>query len=692
MLTLALIGWSTVNYLSVQSGDPDQIFYFVRLVFLFITIENTAFFLLMYAFPHTKINLPPAIIWAFVSFSAIIVLMVLVGTNFARYEVSGEAIKLFPLLGLVLFIVHAAIAVLGGFMKLFINYRQKTGIQKNQLLFLMLASVVLWVIVPITNFVLPIALKINLFASLSPIFALLFASTIGYAIVKQRLFDIRTLVTRSVVYALLLVTLAGFYALALFGFSNLFFNNSSLSNFQNLVYITLAVSLAFTFQSLRRFFEKLTDRIFYHDRYDSQVALNQIGGILAAQLDINVIIYSALKIIGDNLKILHGRLLVLDQDKLYRSAEYNKPPLPLNQIALKHLSANLILKDELAEDGLKDLLDRHDISAVVRLKTRELVGYLLLGPKQTGNIYNSQDVQLLKIISGELAIGVENARSFEKIAAFNVTLQQRIKEATARLRTTNRRLEDLDEAKDEFVSMASHQLRTPLTAIKGYLSMLVDGDAGPLSHRQYEFADLARVSAERMVYLISDMLNVSRLSTGRLTTEPRPMDLEATIADEIKQLKRTAEARNVTLKFDSFDAKMPIVNLDEDKTRQVIMNFIDNAIYYAPNTQVVISLNVVGDKIVFKVKDKGIGVPRAEQPQLFTKFFRATNARRARPDGTGLGLFMAKKVIELQGGRTFLKSSAGKGSTFGFELPIDKIKLDSAKTTLEPGLVESAPK
>jgi signal transduction histidine kinase len=148
------------------------------------------------------------------------------------------------------------------------------------------------------------------------------------------------------------------------------------------------------------------------------------------------------------------------------------------------------------------------------------------------------------------------------------------------------------------------------------------------------------------------------------------------IEGEVLQLKETAAAKDMTLSYDQ-PKSFPTLMLDETKIRQVIMNFVDNAIYYTPaGGKITISLVETEKSVEFRVKDNGIGVPEAEQHNLFNKFFRAKNAQKARPDGTGLGLFMAKKVIVAQGGALLFESKMGKGSTFGFSFAKAKLLIE----------------
>lgn len=293
---------------------------------------------------------------------------------------------------------------------------------------------------------------------------------------------------------------------------------------------------------------------------------------------------------------------------------------------------------------------------VVQLLSRNrIVGFLVAGFYGYLEQVRNQDVVLLDRLSEPVGIALENRLLFDEN-----------KRVLAQLRRSNAKLKSLDATKDEFISMASHQLRTPLTAVKGYLSMVLEGDAGKLQPQQRKLLEQSYLSSQRMVYLISDLLNLSRLNTGKFIIESTPVSLADVVQLEVDQLEETARAREVSLHYEK-PKNFPQLMLDETKIHQVVMNFIDNAIYYTPaGGRIEVALQETPSAVVFTVKDNGIGVPRAEQHHLFSKFYRADNAKRARPDGTGLGLFMAKKVIAAQGGAIIFESQEGKGSTFGF--------------------------
>ena len=329
-----------------------------------------------------------------------------------------------------------------------------------------------------------------------------------------------------------------------------------------------------------------------------------------------------------------------------------------------------ILKDTKEDIAvLREAIPVQSVGIVKLLSRHRLVGLMVVGFTEQKSDVSENDQMLLERLGEAVGIALDNKLLFEE--------NQQVLRQQQKL---NEKLKALDETKDEFISMASHQLRTPLTSVKGYLSMVLEGDAGELNEMQRKLLQQSFTSSQRMVFLIADLLNLSRLRTGKFIVEPVPTNLAEVIQSEVEQLKETAAARGLTLEY-AMPASFPKLMLDETKIRQVIMNFVDNAIYYTPSGgKIAIGLAETPKSIEFTVVDDGIGVPKSEQPHLFTKFFRAGNAQKARPDGTGLGLFMAKKVIVAQGGALVFTSKEGKGSTFGFSFGKAKLTPNQSKT------------
>ncbi|HLZ15224.1 MAG TPA: ATP-binding protein, partial [Candidatus Saccharimonadales bacterium] len=427
-----------------------------------------------------------------------------------------------------------------------------------------------------------------------------------------------------------------------------------------LVFITLIVALLL--RPLQNYFNKITNRFFYRDYYDPQDVLDNLSRFLVGTVDIKEIIDRSQQMLADSIRPSFIRFELFADGKHAEDAKLIQ--------SLELLQEGVIITEGLADVhavALSNELRRRNVAAVVHLRTtHEDLGFIFLGERRSGSAYTHTDQRLLMGVADELALGLQNALRFKEIENFNLTLKEKVTEATRNLRRVNDKLRKLNDTKDDFISMASHQLRTPLTSVKGYVSMVLDGDAGKITALQRKLLTQSFISSQRMVYLISDLLNVSRLRTGKFVIEPVPCNLARVIQEEVEQLTETVKGRHLTLTYHRPE-HFPTLMLDETKLRQVIMNFIDNAVYYTPSGgHIEINLVDKPQSIEFTVVDDGIGVPRHEQHHLFSKFYRAPNAKRARPDGTGLGLFMAKKVIVAQGGAVIFRSTENRGSTFGF--------------------------
>jgi signal transduction histidine kinase len=456
-----------------------------------------------------------------------------------------------------------------------------------------------------------------------------------------------------------------------------FFGKGNLSSEEQISYLLASLAIGLTFTPLKKFFDKWSKKIFYRDMYDPQQLLDELNKVLVKDIDLKNLLQNSSNIIRDNMKADYVAFgITASQDSNFRV--FGADHFILSEDDLKILKHSFSSKRKVIElsdldehnQNIYDLLKSRSIMAIAALSTRSgHLGYIFLGNKKSGNLYSKDDLHMLQLMADELAIATQNALHFEEIQKFNITLQDKVDLATTQLRHANVRLKELDKTKNEFISMASHQLRTPLTTIKGYLSMILEGDVGKVKAAEKDMIQQAYDSAQNMVDLIADLLNVSRLQSGKFVIENKPTDLADMIDREIKKLREQAANRKIKLSYDK-PASIPILSLDETKMRQVVMNFIDNAIYYTPpGGSIRVALEASPQSVKYTVTDTGLGVPANVQHHLFSKFYRAENAKKMRPDGTGLGLFMAKKVIVAQGGAIIFKSEEGKGSTFGFSFP-----------------------
>ena len=558
-----------------------------------------------------------------------------------------------------------------------INHGPKS--QRGQNLSIFIGVLPALILAPVTSFILPVVYGQVIFVSITPLYIVFFIGMVAYAMIRHGLFDIRLAVVRTATYILSLATLASVYlAVAYLIFGQLL--GQQTLTWEVVLNVVLTLLLAFVFQPIKRFFDKLTNRVFYQDNYNVDDFFTEISRALTSTNDLHGLLGRAVEKIAYTMKASDASFVIYngnERSEQIGTGHYSRISYKDVRWLDEHFGYSITGPKVLAlldgeDEPLRKMMVSHRIAIILPLQRQGTkMGYLFLGEHKRSH-YNPRDIRVVWSLADELIIAIQNALTVEQIKELNGHLEQRVDAATKELRRSNAQLQKLDEAKDDFISMASHQLRTPLTSIKGYLSMMIEGDIGKITPEQAKVLNEAFMSSERMVRLISDFLNVSRLQTGKFVIEKHPVNLALLVQREIDSLTPNAMTRG--MKFEYKKPKdIPLFDLDENKIEQVVMNFADNALYYSKdNGKITITLKKVGKYVEFIVKDNGIGVPEAEQAHLFNKFFRATNARRARPDGTGVGLFLAKKVIDDHDGEIIFESKEGKGSSFGFRLPLPK--------------------
>jgi two-component system sensor histidine kinase VicK len=231
----------------------------------------------------------------------------------------------------------------------------------------------------------------------------------------------------------------------------------------------------------------------------------------------------------------------------------------------------------------------------------------------------------------------------------------------------------IDKMKSEFISIAAHQLRTPLSAIKWVIKMILDGDAGELSLEQQELLNKGYLSNERVIRLVNDLLNVSRIEEGKFGFNFESTDFKEVLDISISNIDSLIDKSHQELKI-KIPPKLPKIFLDKERIIMVIQNLLSNAIKYTPEYgKIEVIVEVDKQYLNVKIKDQGVGIPAEDQPKLFSKFFRAANVVKLETEGSGLGLFMVKNIIEKHQGQVSLKSEEGKGTEVSFTLPINGV-------------------
>lgn len=282
-------------------------------------------------------------------------------------------------------------------------------------------------------------------------------------------------------------------------------------------------------------------------------------------------------------------------------------------------------------------------------KTR---GVLVVGMDKLVKDLSTGEKDTLKEVLDVIAIGLRQAKIYSD------------------LKKANKKLKELDQMKDDFVSVASHELRTPMTAIKSYLWMALSGKGGKLSEKQKYYLKRSYTSTDRLIKLVNDMLNISRIESGRLSVTFGKVDLEVLTHEVIEEVEPRAKELGLTI--DVQPAEIPPVVADPDKIKEVLFNIIGNSLKFTPEGgNILISFFHKGDLITTNVKDSGKGISAQDIPTLFTKFgmVEGSYATNKKATGTGLGLYITKSIINIHGGDVELTSEGeGKGTTVSFTL------------------------
>lgn len=234
---------------------------------------------------------------------------------------------------------------------------------------------------------------------------------------------------------------------------------------------------------------------------------------------------------------------------------------------------------------------------------------------------------------------------------------------------------EIDKAKTEFVSLASHQLRTPLSTVNWYSEMLLTGDVGEVTSEQKKYLEEIYNGNQRMVDLVNTLLDVSRIEMGTFMVEPKPTDIVKLARSVIDEQKLQIDEKKIKLS-PSFEDNIPLVRADPKLLRMVIQNLLSNAVKYTPEIgKVGISISLDNEKnVILKLSDTGYGIPKNQQDKIFTKLFRADNVIGKDTEGTGLGLYIAKSIVEQAGGKLWFESIENKGTTFYATLPLGEVK------------------
>lgn len=676
LFTLSIVSYVVVNsQISIQATDTGALFW-VKMVMSIALFINLFFYLLAAIFPQPKMTLKIWWVGIWLVVTGVLVGAVQLNLVFASVKAFGQ--NSVPGPAMPFFLLHTIILLGGGFTALVKKVRRSTGLQRTQTLLFLFGAILMFVMILVTNLLFVLLLNTSAFIGLLPFYTLIFLGFISYAIIRHRFLDIRLAIVRTVAYVLLVTLISLFYSLSLFGFTR-FISRNPITLTELIVSTLLVVVITFSFRLVKSFLDRITKNVLYHQNYDSTAVLQELSQVMASTILLDEVSEKVMKILQRTLNtsalsvvllkdkhITFSKSIGRDHEKI--TDQHEVVLAGLIERASHHRGEDILVFEELVESEVKNQMRELNVGVILPLAIKqEVLGGILLGNKSSGEIYSNEDILFLETFVPQLAIAVQNALSFEEIRRFNITLKEEVRKATSELKAANDQLKQLDKLKDEFVSLASHELRTPMTSIKGSLAMILEGYAGNFSLKARKLLTAAFNENDRLIRLVNNLLNSSRIEAGRFTFKVTEVDVHQLIVEVVANLQMAAMEKNVYLKFVGSDQQLMVL-ADSDKIREVIINFIGNAVKFTTQGGVTLTAETNDKMVVVHVSDTGPGIPESGLKLLFKKFSQVHD-KTTHPGGTGLGLYISKQIVEGLGGKIWVASKVGQGSTFSFSLP-----------------------
>lgn len=600
-----------------------------------------------------------------------------------------------------LFFVYVLLILGYIFVSFFVKFRKATGSNRLQLQYFITGLSLTTFFLLATNLIIPALTKSSYTSQFGPLGLIPLLTFLSLAILRQRLFDLRLIVGRGLVYSIFGSMLYGLF----YGLNWIY--ATFFGGIYSPVALTLSVPIALTlvpsmmksygllevvilgdllhtnydlYQVSKEFIESVNSKLTMDDLCSEIIAgFNSIfkstkEGILVLEKDVPEIWFK--KFVGLELQKdeLEKLLLVLE---LWKDQEHG--PIILREDLKDELSAkpSTVIRD------LVEVMEEFGIAAILPLNRKvALNGIFIIGDKDSKETFTVEDLNLMETLIGYSSVAIGRAMLFEQAKRFNETLKEEVEKATEKLKKANEELRDLDKMKDDLISIASHELRTPAAIVKGKLHLLKGRIERVKKCKDYDpriedDVDVCLSAIEREIEQVNTLLEASRIGRDTMVLEKQPFDITEIVKAAVRDFKEMAQSRGLGLELGVAET-VPRVEIDVRKMREVIDNLITNAIKYTEKGGIVINVykGDKGENVCVGIKDTGLGIPNDEIPHLFSKFYRVKRgnnlkSKLVKPGGTGLGLYVAKNIVEKHGGTIWVESEEGKGSIFTFSIPVE---------------------
>lgn len=678
---IGIIFWAASLYgLYNLDLNPNSLTLLGRFNFFVSSILIYFLFLLTYVFPSISIKFNKKIHYIFIFETIFLSLITLLSPliDHSEHIINGSLKTQYGSLYF-WFVIHFLFFLISSLILLFKKLKVTYGYEKNQLRLLFLGFMATGICASITNLFLPLIFNYYDSQALGPVSTIFMISAIAYSVIKHKLLDITLVVFRTLIYFLTLAIIFGFYALVIFA-SSQFISDVALNASNLIIYTLLALFISITISPLKTIFENTTKKIFFKNRYDREQLLSSMSKIMATTIDLDLLGPGLLNKLSSEFSVPNIGLYVLDNKNdlkvVYKSDECSYTLPPVSKLHNLGVDGNMLIFDEMSQGNLKHIMRNYQISIFIPLNTKtHLIAYLILGPKSSGDIYFTQDIKLLHILSSELTLALQNAISYREIQEFSRTLEKKVEERTKELEEAQQRelakAKEVIRLKDEFVFIATHDLRTPVTAFKGYVE-LIKNQSQDFSPDLKENIDAIEEAGNRLNQLVDDLLEVSRSESGTMKINLVPIDAVKIIEESVRQVEIPAQEKAVQIS-QYLDQKNRSIIGDADKFAEIMENLLSNAVKFShQNGKIHVQSQVINNMLQVTVSDTGYGIPKIEQGKIFQKFFKYRGDDTMSIPGTGLGLFVVRMLIQKMNGTITFSSIEGQGTSFIFTLPLAK--------------------
>jgi len=690
LLSVAVFVWSLFYFLWQISTDHNSALLYTRLLSigsLFIPIFYLHWvlsFLGLKDLPQSKLILVSGYVTTFIfllfSFSPLFIRDVEPIMVFSFWPKAGY-----------LYTAYLIILYLGlvgyGLSQLFRYYKMANSLKQFQIKYIIFGTIIGF-LGGATNFFLWYDINV---LPVGNVVTSLYVFILFYAMVRYRLMDIRIVVQKVFIYFAVSVFIYIFFY-ALIAFYNYTFGGV----FTGASYafgLIAAPIFAWIFYLVDRGVRVFAHKYLFVSLYNYQETINKLIGDLNNYIDLDKIIKLIVDSIKETMQLDSAGVLLINRETKPVSYEIAKLigfdrehtlSLVKDDFLVKYLTKTqkpvvgdelVMLSNETDKETERNFLRLHcrmeRINAALCLPlmaNKKLIGFIILGVKISNDAYTSDDLKLLDTLSKQAGIAIENARQYKQIQEFGKTLQDKVDEQTKDIEKKSVYLQELLNMKSDFLRVVNHQLNTPLSIMRGYFSMMRDGDYTP-----EKALPVIEVGLDRIIDTVSSFWDAYKLEGEKMKMEPEKVDIALLVekmATEKKDLQVVKDRKlKIEIKKPSFE--IPAVWCDSQKITHVISNLLDNAANYTNKGKITVSYKLEKDFLRISVKDTGVGISEFEHDKIFQKFSRGVGALGMNPNGSGLGLYIAKKVVEGNGGEmSFYSEGQDKGTTFSFTVPV----------------------